>query len=60
MRDEWLYNAAEDLLRLTNVSFQRRMRGPQGVPAEEFAVAVDEYVNNRLGWASLAKSQWPC
>jgi len=48
MRDEWLYNAAEDLLRLTNVSFQRRMRGPQGVTADEFALAVDEYVNNRL------------
>lgn len=45
---EWLYNAAEDLLRCTNVSFQRRMHRPQGVTAEEFALAVDEYVNNRL------------
>jgi hypothetical protein len=47
-RTEWLYNAAEELLRGNNVSFQRRMRTPQGVAAEEFALAVDEYVNNRL------------
>lgn len=32
-RAEWLYNAAEELLRSTNVSFQRRMRAPQGVTA---------------------------
>lgn len=47
-RAEWLYNAAEDLLRSTSVSFQRRMRKPQGVTADQFALAVDEYVNNRL------------
>jgi len=47
-RTEWLYNAAEELLRGGSVTFQRRMRKPQGVTAEEFAVAVDEYVNNRL------------
>jgi hypothetical protein len=45
---EWLYNAAEELLRSSNVSFQRRMRAPQGVTADQFALAVDEYVNNRL------------
>jgi hypothetical protein len=47
-RAEWIYNAAEELLRGNNVSFQRRMHAPQGVTAEEFALAVDEYVNNRL------------
>lgn len=47
-RTEWLYNAVEELLRGGSVSFQRRMRQPQGVTAEEFALAVDEYVNNRL------------
>lgn len=47
-RADWLYNAAEDLLRGGSVSFQRRMNKPQGVAAEEFALAVDEYVNNRL------------
>lgn len=47
-RAEWLYNAAEDLLRGCGVSFQRRMRSPQGVTAEQFALAVDEFVNNRL------------
>ncbi len=47
-RAEWLYNAAEDLLRSTSVSFQRRMRPPQGVTVDQFALAVDEYVNNRL------------
>ena len=45
---EWLYNAAEELLRGCSVSFQRRMRPQQGVTAEEFALSVDEYVNNRL------------
>lgn len=47
-RADWLYNAAEELLRGNSVSFQRRMRPRQGVTAEEFALAVDEYVNNRL------------
>jgi hypothetical protein len=47
-RAEWLYNAAEDLLRGTDVSFQRRMHKPQGVTAAQFALAVDEYVNSRL------------
>ncbi|QAY93681.1 hypothetical protein [Pseudomonas sp. ACM7] len=47
-RADWLYNAAEELLRGGSVSFQRRMRPAQGVAAEEFALAVDEYVNNRL------------
>lgn len=47
-RADWLYNAEEELLRSTGVSFQRRMNKPQGVTAEQFALAVDEYVNNRL------------
>jgi hypothetical protein len=48
VRSEWLYNGTEDLLRGSDVTFQRRMRAPQGVTVEEFALAVDEYVNNRL------------
>lgn len=47
-RTEWLYDAAEELLRGGSVSVQRRMRKPQGVTAEDFALAVDEYVINRL------------
>ncbi|WP_315975076.1 hypothetical protein [Pseudomonas sp. 13B_3.2_Bac1] len=47
-RADWLYNAAEELLRGNSVSFQRRMHTQQGVTAEEFVLAVDEYVNNRL------------
>lgn len=47
-RAEWIYNAAEDLLRGCGVSFQRRMRSPQGVTAAQFALAVDEHINNRL------------
>lgn len=47
-RAEWIYSAAEDLLRGCGVSFQRRMRSPQGVTAAQFALAVDEFVNNRL------------
>lgn len=47
-RAEWLYNAAEELLRGVSVAFQRRMRKPQGVTADQFALAVDEFVNKRL------------
>ncbi|MFJ7312554.1 hypothetical protein ACIQVE_07235 [Pseudomonas sp. NPDC098747] len=48
-RADWLYNAAEQLVLFgSDVSFQRRMRKPQGVTAAQFALAVDEYVNNRL------------
>lgn len=47
-RAEWLYNAAEDLLRGVDVEFQRRMRQPQGVSVFELALAVDEHVNGRL------------
>lgn len=48
-RAEWLYNAVEQLVRYrADVKFQRRMRQPQGVTVAQFALAVDEHVNNRL------------
>lgn len=48
-RAEWLYNAAEKLVRFGwDVKFQRRMCAPQGVTMQQFALAVDEHVNNRL------------
>jgi hypothetical protein len=47
-RSEWLYSAAEELLRGVSVAFQRRMNKPQGVTADQFALAVDEFVNKRL------------
>lgn len=48
-RAEWLYDATEQLVRYgRDVKFQRRMCSPQGVKAEEFALAVDEYANKRL------------
>lgn len=47
-RAEWLYNAAEDLLRGVSVTFHRRMRMSQGVTAGQFALAVDAHVNKRL------------
>lgn len=47
-RAEWLYNAAEDLLRGQDVVFQRRMRQPQRVTVADLALAVDEHVNGRL------------
>lgn len=47
-RTEWLYNAAEELLRGCDVAFQRRMRMAQGVTAAQFANAIDEFVNKRL------------
>lgn len=55
-RAEWLYNAAEDLLRGCGVSFQRRMRKPQGVTAAQFALAVDEHVNRRLADCEIETS----
>lgn len=48
-RREWLYNATEQLVRFRmDVKFQRRMCQPQGVRVSQFALAVDEHVNNRL------------
>jgi hypothetical protein len=48
-RAEWLHNAVEQLVRFgADVKFQRRLRRPQGVTQAQFALAVDEHVNNRL------------
>ncbi|BBP60397.1 hypothetical protein [Pseudomonas sp. St316] len=48
-RAEWIYNAVEQLVRFgSDVSFQRRMRKPQGVTVAQLALAVDEHVNGRL------------
>lgn len=55
-RAEWLYNAAEDLLRGVSVTFQRRMRMTQGVTADQFALAVDEFVNKRLADGEIGTS----
>lgn len=55
-RAEWLYNAAEELLRGVSVTFQRRMRKPQGVTADQFALAVDEFVNKRLADCEIDNS----
>lgn len=66
-RAEWLYNAAEDLLRGQDVKFRRRMRQVQGVTVADLALAVDEHVNGRLadgevhtpalGWLLLAQGR---
>lgn len=45
---EWLYDAAERLIRGGDVTFQRRMNPQQGVRFRDFALAVDEHVNARL------------
>lgn len=55
-RAEWLYNAAEELLRGVSVTFQRRMRMVQGVTADQFALAVDEHVNKRLADCEVESS----
>lgn len=48
-RAEWLYNAVEQLVRIGgDVSFQRRMRKPQGVTQAQLALAIDEFTNGRL------------
>lgn len=55
-RAEWLYSSAEDLLRGVSVTFQRRMRKPQGVTADQFALAVDEHINKRLADCEVESS----
>ncbi|MCJ8207693.1 hypothetical protein [Pseudomonas sp. RGM2987] len=48
-RAEWIYNAVEQLVRFgVDVSFQRRMRKPQGVTQAQLALAIDEFANGRL------------
>src|SRR5688572_20347666 len=48
-RAEWIYNAVEQLVRFkTDVTFQRRMRKPQGVTVADLALAIDECANGRL------------
>lgn len=48
-RSEWLYNAAEQLVRFgQDVKFQCRRRNPQGVTQQQLALAVDEHANGRL------------
>lgn len=52
----WVDNAAEDLLEGRDVSFQRRMRRPQGVTLEQFEVAVDEFVAGQVGCSGMSAS----
>jgi hypothetical protein len=47
-RAEWLYNAAESLLRGVDVKIQRRWHQARLVTVADLALAVDEHVNNRL------------
>lgn len=49
-RAEWLYDAAEQLVRFgCDVKVHRRMCAPQGVTVQQLELAVDEHVNARLG-----------
>ncbi|BCQ63149.1 hypothetical protein PBOI14_48990 [Pseudomonas sp. Boi14] len=47
-RQNWLYDASEQLAKGGDVSFQRRSRSPQGITADQFALVIDEHVNGRL------------
>ena len=47
-REEWLYNAVEQLLLGCDVKFQRRMRKVQGVTVAELEAAVGEHAKDRL------------
>ena len=52
--EEWIYNAAEQLVRFNcDVMFKRRMQQPQGVTVKQLALAVDEHVNNRLAGCEI-------
>lgn len=56
-RAEWIYNAAEQLVKFgSDILFQRRMRKSQGVTMQQFALAVDEHVNNRLAGCEINSS----
>lgn len=53
-RSEWLYHATEQLVKFgADVKFQRRLNKPQGVTQDQFALAVDEHVNNRLAGCNI-------
>lgn len=52
----WIDNTADDLLEGRDVKFQRRLRSPQGVTFEQFAVAVDEFVMGQLGGSGISPS----
>lgn len=52
----WIDNAADDLLEGRDVKFRRRLRSPQGVTFEQFAVAVDEFVMGQLGGSGMSPS----
>ena len=67
-RSEWLYNAAEQLVRFgCDVMFKCSMRKPQGVTVAQLALAADEFVNSRqagceigtpaLGWLLIANKR---
>jgi hypothetical protein len=66
-RTEWLYNAAESLLRGVDVKVQRRWHQARVVTVADLALAVDEHVNGRLadcevhspalGWLLLSPGQ---
>ncbi|WP_136477292.1 hypothetical protein [Pseudomonas sp. DG56-2] len=52
----WTDNAADDLIEGRDVKFQRRLRNPQGVTFEQFAVAVDEFVMGKLDGSGISPS----
>lgn len=56
-RSEWLYNATEQLVVFgSDVVVQRRLRAVQSVTQGQFALAVDELVNNRLAHCQVDSS----
>ncbi|MNJ53121.1 hypothetical protein D3C77_484980 [compost metagenome] len=52
----WIDNAAVDLLEGRDVKFRRRLRSPQGVTFDQFAVAVDEFVMGQLSSSGMSPS----
>ncbi|WP_213881238.1 hypothetical protein [Pseudomonas sp. dw_358] len=54
---EWLYNATEQLVVFgSDVVVQRRLRAVQSVTQGQFALAVDEHVNNQLAGCQVDSS----
>lgn len=52
----WIENGVEQLMLGADVTFKRRLHAPQGVTQEQFAIAVDEFVMDRLSEPGISNS----
>lgn len=53
---QWVENGVEELMRCGDVQFKRAGQTAQGLTFDQFAVAVDEFVMQRLGRSDASQS----